>query len=80
MYIVHQPSEISTFSSHKEVTKQWKARFFLLFSLMMEGSIQIKTDPDPGGPKTHTDPDPQHCSLTVTKQVLFKFWLLVFET
>ncbi len=27
-------------------------RFFLLFCLMMEGSVQIMADLDPGGPKT----------------------------
>jgi hypothetical protein len=38
--------------------------FSHFFHLMMEGSgsVQIITDPDPGGPKPkkHKDPDPQH--------------------
>ncbi len=50
--------------SHKEVTKHEKSRVFShYFCLMVEGSgsVQIMTDPDPGGPKIYrTDhPDPQ---------------------
>jgi hypothetical protein len=31
----------------------------------MEGSgfVQIITDPEPGGIKKHTDPDPEHCAI-----------------
>ncbi len=53
---LHQSSKII---SHKEVIKQYKSRFFLLFYLMMDGSgsrsgsVQIMTDPDPGGPKNY---------------------------
>ncbi len=33
----------------------------------MEGSgpYKITKDPDPGGPKKHTDPDPQHCRVVI---------------
>ncbi len=51
--------------SQKEVVKQWKSRFFLLF-LLNDGRIQIRIQEaqkhvDPVDPDS--DPDPQHWFL-----------------
>jgi hypothetical protein len=41
--------------SHKKVTEQQNQGFSSIFGLLMQGSgsVQIITDPDPGGPKTY---------------------------
>jgi hypothetical protein len=45
------PSIFKDKKSLREVTKQRKSRFFLLF--LLEGSLQIMKDQDPGGSKTY---------------------------
>jgi hypothetical protein len=55
LFLVHLHLS-SKLKSHEEIAKQYNLRFFLLiFCLMIEGSVsvQIMTDPDPGGLKTH---------------------------
>jgi hypothetical protein len=51
---LHQSFRISR---HQVVTKELKLRFFIFFCSLIEGSgsgsIQIITDPGPGGPKTY---------------------------
>jgi hypothetical protein len=56
---------ISTYSkikSQKEVKNCRNEGLSYFLCLLMEGSgsVQIMRDLDPGDPKKHTDPDPQH--------------------
>jgi hypothetical protein len=42
--------------------------FSYFICLLIEGSVQIMTDPNPGGPK---NPDPQHCQKPKYSYILY---------
>jgi hypothetical protein len=52
----HQSSKIK---SHKELTKQQKAWFLLIFCFLMEGFASVQNNYGSGSrsPKKHTDPE-----------------------